>query len=226
MKFPDASGVPVNMLPISDATAFDELKKLVDAEGPHLADPDWMGMLAGLLIVVGYQTIKPAALRTVWQTGRVPRVVMSITFLGTLMMPLQYAVLLGVATSVMLYVFQGANQIRLVELVPVKGGFPKEQPVPRQLASRRVTGLYPYGSTMIGVLDRYARTLQGNGGRLMLAGVSDGVFQQLERTGLIRLIGRENVFKEQPQWGAAANQALETAQAWLESLDQPGESAG
>jgi SulP family sulfate permease len=221
-----------------------------------------MPALAGMLIVVGYQTIKPAALRTVWQTGRVPRVVMMITFVGTLMMPLQYAVLLGVATAVLLYVFQGANRIQLVELVPVKGGFPKEQPVSRQLASRRVTGLYPYGSlfyaaaktleenlpaadearqaavifllrgydefgsTMIGVLDRYARTLQGNGGRLMLAGVSEGVFQQIERTGLLKLIGRENVFLAQPQWGVAANEALETAQAWLDGLDQPGGSEG
>jgi hypothetical protein len=53
MQFPDASGVPVDMLPISDASAFDQLKKLVDAEGPHLADPDWMGMLAGLGIARG-----------------------------------------------------------------------------------------------------------------------------------------------------------------------------
>lgn len=53
MKFPDASGVPANMLPISDGTAFDHLKILVDAEGPHLADPDWMGMLAGLGIIQG-----------------------------------------------------------------------------------------------------------------------------------------------------------------------------
>ena len=53
MKFPDASGVSANMLPISDGSAFDHLKKLVDAEGPHLADPDWMGMLAGLGIVKG-----------------------------------------------------------------------------------------------------------------------------------------------------------------------------
>jgi SulP family sulfate permease len=221
-----------------------------------------MPALAGMLIVVGYQTIKPAALRTVWQTGRVPRTVMLITFAGTLTMPLQYAVLLGVATSIMLYVFQGANRIRLVEMVAVKGGFPMEQPVSRKLASRRVTGLLPYGSlfyaaaktleenlpaadearqavvifllrgydefgsTMIGVLDRYARTLQRNGGRLMLAGVSEGVFQQIDRTGLLRLIGRENVFMAQPQWGVAANQALETAQAWLDGLDQPGGSAG
>ena len=53
MRFPDASGVPVDMLPIRDGTAFDELKRLVDAEGPHLGDPDWMGMLAGLGIVKG-----------------------------------------------------------------------------------------------------------------------------------------------------------------------------
>ena len=102
-----------------------------------------MPALAGLLIVVGFQTIKPTAIRTVWQTGRVPRAVMLITFAGTLMMPLQYAVLLGVATSILLYLFQGANRIRLVELVPVKGGFPREQPVPRQLPSRRVTGAVP-----------------------------------------------------------------------------------
>jgi hypothetical protein len=58
MKFPGASGVPVNMLPISDSTAFDQLKLLLDSEGPHLADPDWLGMLAGLGIVKG-QPFKP-----------------------------------------------------------------------------------------------------------------------------------------------------------------------
>jgi hypothetical protein len=53
MQFPDASGVPVNMLPISDSTAFDQLKLLLDSEGPYLADPDWLGMLASLGIVKG-----------------------------------------------------------------------------------------------------------------------------------------------------------------------------
>src|SRR6476659_2899112 len=33
MKYPDASGVPANMLPISDGSAFVQLKKLVDSEG-------------------------------------------------------------------------------------------------------------------------------------------------------------------------------------------------
>jgi hypothetical protein len=53
MQFPDASGVPVNMLPISDGSAFDHLKTLVDSEGIYLADPDWLGMLASIGIVKG-----------------------------------------------------------------------------------------------------------------------------------------------------------------------------
>jgi hypothetical protein len=53
MKFPDASGVPENMLPVSDGGAFDQLKSLVDSEGANLADPDWLGMLASIGIVKG-----------------------------------------------------------------------------------------------------------------------------------------------------------------------------
>jgi hypothetical protein len=53
MKFPDASGVPVNMLPISDGSAFDQLKLLIDREGDDLAGPDWLGMLASIGLVKG-----------------------------------------------------------------------------------------------------------------------------------------------------------------------------
>ena len=53
MKFPDASGVPANMLPVNDGSAFDQLKQLVDSEGAGLADPDGLGMLASIGIVKG-----------------------------------------------------------------------------------------------------------------------------------------------------------------------------
>ena len=53
MVFPDASGVPANLLPVSDGGAFDQLKRLVDSEGSHLADPDSLGMLAALGIIKG-----------------------------------------------------------------------------------------------------------------------------------------------------------------------------
>jgi hypothetical protein len=60
MKFPDASGVPANMLPVSDGSAFDQLKRLVDSEGANLADSDWLGMLAAIGIIKG-QPFEPDA---------------------------------------------------------------------------------------------------------------------------------------------------------------------
>jgi len=79
MKFPDASGVPVNMLPISDGSAFDHLKQLVDKEGGNLAGPDWLGMLAAIGIVKGQpfspdaktRAILDAAAKTGYKTSRV-----------------------------------------------------------------------------------------------------------------------------------------------------------
>jgi hypothetical protein len=61
MKFPDASGVPANMLPSSDGGAFEQLKQLLDSENAsNIASPDWLGMLAGLDIVKG-QPFNPDA---------------------------------------------------------------------------------------------------------------------------------------------------------------------
>jgi hypothetical protein len=66
MQFPDASGVPVNMLPASNASAFDQLKAFVDSEGSHLADPDWLGMLASLGIVKGQPFAPDATTRAMF----------------------------------------------------------------------------------------------------------------------------------------------------------------
>lgn len=53
MKFPNASGVPANMLPRYTLKAFEQLKWLVDNEGKNLADPDGMGLLANIGLVQG-----------------------------------------------------------------------------------------------------------------------------------------------------------------------------
>ena len=214
-----------------------------------------MPALAGLLIVIGFRTLNFDGIRTVWQTGQIPRVVMGITFVGTLVMPLQFAVLLGVGLSILLFTFHQANRLELVELIPSKNSpLPTEQPAPKKLSDHHVTVLYPYGSlfyaaaktfeenlpaaedakqavviflfrgyenfgsTMITVLDRYNQTLQANGGKLMLAGLSPGVLLQLERTGLLDRIGRENVTLAKRQWGVSAYEAYEAAQTWLDEV--------
>lgn len=220
---------------------------------------EWIPMsaLAGLLVVVGYQNLQPQQILMVWQTGLVTRTAMVLTLVATMALPLQYAIVIGVAISIMLHVFRSSNQVRVVEFVPVESGFPIEQPAPPSLPDHGVTLLYAYGSlffaaaatfeknlpsaddakesvvililrgqpevgsTFIGVLRRYAATLQANGGRLMLTGVSPRLRYQLERTETLALIGAENVFMEQVQLGMAMNEALAAAHAWLETVKPP-----
>ena len=79
MQYPDASGVPVNMLPISDGKAFDPLKSLIESEGENVADGDWRGMLASIGIIKGQpfnpdaaaRVILDLAAKTAYKTSRV-----------------------------------------------------------------------------------------------------------------------------------------------------------
>jgi hypothetical protein len=65
MQFPNASGVPVNMLPHSDASAFDQLKWLIDREPDSIADQGWLGMLAAIGIERGKPFEPEAATRRI-----------------------------------------------------------------------------------------------------------------------------------------------------------------
>ncbi len=79
MVFPDASGVDANMLPVTDDSVFDQLKRLVDSEGPHLASSDGLGMLASIGILKGQpfnpdkatRVILDRAAKTAYKTSRV-----------------------------------------------------------------------------------------------------------------------------------------------------------
>ena len=105
-----------------------------------------MPALAALLIVAGYQGLRLEAAQTIWRTSRVSTVVMVLTFLATLFIPLQYAVLIGVALSVVLHVARQSNKVSVTWLVPAVDGFPVERPAPRELPSRQFTMLQIYGS--------------------------------------------------------------------------------
>ncbi len=71
-----------------------------------------MPSLAGLLMVVGVGTIRPARIISVAKTGAVPLTVMSITLVLTLVIPLQFAVLVGVGISVILFVLRQSTAAR------------------------------------------------------------------------------------------------------------------
>lgn len=105
-----------------------------------------MPALAGLLIVVGFQSFKPKDVLTVWQTGLTARIAMVLTFISTLVMPLQYAVFVGVIVSILLHVFTSSNVVSVVEFELVERGFPIERKPPAQLEAGQLVVLYVYGN--------------------------------------------------------------------------------
>jgi SulP family sulfate permease len=213
-----------------------------------------MPALAALLIVAGFQGLRVQQAVITWNTSRVAAVVMIITFVATLVVPLQFAVLLGVALSIVLHVFRQSNKVVVTQWVLQPKGFPLEQPAPKQVPSNQLTLLHIYGSlffaaaksveemlpdvadashavvaislrgqgeigsTFMTVLQRYAEALHAHNSKLMLVGVDAAARDQLAKTGVLKLIGEENVFLATPQLGAAMNQAAAAAYAWL---DQP-----
>jgi len=65
------------------------------------------------------------------------------------------------------------------------------------------------------VIARYASSLKAKQGKLVLVGVSEPVYHQLEKTGLLHELGEENVYRATSILGDSAFEALQDADAWL-----------
>ncbi len=102
--------------------------------------------IAGLLIVVGFRTLKPSQIERVWNTGLVERVVMVITFVCCLLIPLQHAVLVGVALALILFVLKQSNQVTVKQFVGSPDEMPIEQAPVESVPPNEITGLVIYGS--------------------------------------------------------------------------------
>jgi len=105
-----------------------------------------MPALAGLLMLIGFRTIKPADLQSVWKTGNVQKAVLTTTFALTMVIPLQYSVIIGVGLSVILHVVRQSNQVTVKRwLIEPQGDFIETEP-PAQISADEVVVLQPYGS--------------------------------------------------------------------------------
>jgi SulP family sulfate permease len=103
-----------------------------------------------------------------------------------------------------------------------------EQILPSPMGARRAVvvlrlrGYQDVGSTLIGVMERYAGKLQENGGKLLLCGVSEGVRERLERTETMETIPAEDIFMADDVLGSSTRRALAAAQQWLEGKQEGG----
>lgn len=106
-----------------------------------------MPALAGLLILIGIRTFKVHDVIMVWRTGPIQATVLSVTFLLTLLIPLQYAVLTGVGLAVILFVVRQSNRITLRRWeFDDTSPLPRESAPPASIPAGEIVVLVPYGS--------------------------------------------------------------------------------
>src|SRR5512136_2446897 len=94
-----------------------------------------MPAIAALLIVAGYESLKVDAIRDIWDTGWAPRSILLFTFVMTLALPVQWAVLLGVLLAMGQFIYQSSTDIRIAELVEQPDGTFVERAAPARLAA-------------------------------------------------------------------------------------------
>ncbi|MEA2001505.1 MAG: SulP family inorganic anion transporter [Actinomycetota bacterium] len=108
----------------------------------HIAMP----ALAGLLMTVGYRTVKPADIKSAWRTGTVQATVMTVTFVLTMLIALQFAVLVGVGISMILFIIKQSNQVTIKRRLMDDSGDFREVDAPDDVPANEVVVLQPYGS--------------------------------------------------------------------------------
>lgn len=114
---------------------------LVDGIG-YLAMP----AIAALLVMAGIEAIKPARIGDVWHSGWEPRVILLSTFVATLLLPVQEAVFMGVALSMLHFLYASSVDVRIVSMTPLSNGSFAEHPAPVRLQPEQSVVLAAYGS--------------------------------------------------------------------------------
>jgi SulP family sulfate permease len=113
-----------------------------------------MPAMAALLIVAGLQSIKVGEVRDVWDVGPGPRAIMVVTFAATLIVPVQWAVFIGVILSALVYFFTAADDVQVVALAPTEEGQFRAIDLPDRLPSREAILLQIQGNLFYAAVDK------------------------------------------------------------------------
>lgn len=102
--------------------------------------------LAGMLLVIGIETIPIPRVKQTLRTGVVPIIVMVVTFVLTMLIPLQFAVLIGVGVSLVLFVIGESTRLDLKQIkFDDEKGLVEVDP-PAELSANEVLVIQPYGT--------------------------------------------------------------------------------
>jgi SulP family sulfate permease len=242
------AGARTRLAPIIGAVVIAFVVLVLGAVVAEIAMP----VLAALLIVAGVASIKPSQIANVAKAGRVQAVVLVTTFALAVLLPLQDAIAIGVATAILLHVMRQSAHLTTRRLVFADEGRVREQEPPETIGRGEVIVLQPYGSlffaasralerqlpdvtaetdrsvvilrlrgvddvgsTLNGVLARYATSLREADSRLMIVTDNPRLMRQLRVTGALDAIGEENVLQGTEWVGETTRRAHDEAQRWI-----------
>ena len=92
---------------------------------------------------------------------------------------------------------------------------PAPQGAQKPVVILRLRGRNNVGATLVEVLANYADKLQEADGRLYLTGISEGAYEQVVRTGKLRLTGPVRAYEATPVRGQSTQEAVADARTWL-----------
>lgn len=118
-----------------------------------------LAVTAGILIVAATSALKPREALHVWRADRMSAAIMVVTFVLVLLVPLQYAVLIGAAISVLKHIYLSSLDVHVRQVVLDGQGLPRETEAPRELPSDEVTVLDIYGSLFYAAAPRIRASL-------------------------------------------------------------------
>ncbi|HEU4698434.1 MAG TPA: SulP family inorganic anion transporter [Gemmatimonadales bacterium] len=92
---------------------------------------------------------------------------------------------------------------------------PSPRDARRPVVILRLRGRHTLGATLIEVLAHYADELREAGGRLYLTGITRHAYDQIVRTGKLRLTGPVRAYEATPVIGESTREARADAETWL-----------
>jgi SulP family sulfate permease len=194
--------------------------------------------LAGLLIVIAYSMIEKERLKLTWRSGANSRLVLGGTLASTLILPLEYAIFVGVFLSIVL-LLRVTGSTDLTQLVQAPDSGFEEIPFNRanmegdlyfaavedldyelvrcltpktRVVVLRMKRLRAVGSTAMAILAHYYELLDGRGIYLVVCGIEEQLIKVMTGSGLRQQIGEQNIFYADNKLFQSTELAL--ARAW------------
>ena len=122
-----------------------------------------MPALAGLLIVIGVTAIKPSRVLSVIRSSPAQAIIMAITFVLTITIRLQFAVLIGVVLTFVVFVAHQSNRVKVRQLNLAADGALRESEPPTVLPPRTAVVLQVFGSLFFASAPTFERQLPAVG---------------------------------------------------------------